>query len=143
MSVQNPAFSNQHIRELTDIFLNKSLELRDVWLSQISDAPSQDGSVHLNVLRWLSRTTLDIIGLAGFDYNFNATNPDAKKDAMSAAFQTAFQSGQAFTWFTLLQNRFPILRMIVSDVTSSSMHTLKLSSSRLLAKLRSRPRRRQ
>ncbi|KZS96686.1 cytochrome P450 [Sistotremastrum niveocremeum HHB9708] len=110
--VLNPAFSNQHIRELTDIFLTKSLELRDVWLSQISDAPSQDGTVHLNVLKWLSKTTLDIIGLAGFDYNFNATNPEAKRDDMSAAFQTAFQSGQAFTWFTMLSNRFPILRMI-------------------------------
>jgi len=60
--LKNPAFGIAQIRELTEIFIDKSIELRDVWTLE-SMKPETSGRI--DVLSWLSRTTLDVIGLAG------------------------------------------------------------------------------
>jgi hypothetical protein len=60
---KNPAFGAAHIRELTEIFVDKSRELRDVWAREIEKREDENGRI--NVLSWLSRMTLDVIGLAG------------------------------------------------------------------------------
>lgn len=58
----NRAFGTPEIRRLTHIFMEKSLELRDIWEEQIH---SQGGTANIDVMPWLNRVTLDIIGLAG------------------------------------------------------------------------------
>jgi hypothetical protein len=60
--LKNPAFGTAQIRELTEIFIDKSIELRDVWALE-SMKPEKNGRI--DVLSWLGRTTLDVIGLAG------------------------------------------------------------------------------
>jgi len=60
--LKNPAFGVAQIRELTGIIIEKSLELRDLWTSEIQK-PESDRRI--NALSWLSRMTLDVIGLAG------------------------------------------------------------------------------
>lgn len=60
--VMNPAFGNAQLRELTDIFLETSAALRDIWLSKTAEA---QGSVTINSLPWLTKATLDIIGKGG------------------------------------------------------------------------------
>jgi hypothetical protein len=65
----NPAFSASQIRELTSIFVDKSLELRDIWDAEIQN---QGGIVGvIDVLTWLNKTALDVIGLAGKGVNLN------------------------------------------------------------------------
>jgi hypothetical protein len=64
MCLQNPAFGAAQIRELTEIFVDKSLELRDAWDREIKRG-EHNGNGRINVLSWLSRMTLDVIGLAG------------------------------------------------------------------------------
>ncbi|KAF7314835.1 Cytochrome P450 [Mycena kentingensis (nom. inval.)] len=64
----NPAFGPAQIRGFTGIFWDKSIELRDAWNTQID---SGDGTT-LDVLSWMGRATLDIIGLAGFNYDFKS-----------------------------------------------------------------------
>ncbi|KAF8805907.1 cytochrome P450 [Phlegmacium glaucopus] len=60
--ILNPAFGPQQIRDLTEIFVEKALELRDIWRTEIA---KHDGIGPIECLSWMSRTTLDIIGLAG------------------------------------------------------------------------------
>jgi len=60
--IMNPAFGAPQIRELTEVFIEKAIELRDVWDSQIT---TEGGVARIDALSWLSRTTLDVIGLAG------------------------------------------------------------------------------
>lgn len=62
MFLKNPAFGAAQIRELTEIFVDKSLELRDIWAREIK---REENSERIDVLSWLSRMTLDVIGLAG------------------------------------------------------------------------------
>jgi len=78
---QNPAFGAAQIRELTEIFVEKALEvrsfirfwirietdpskLRDVWTADIQKAAKTQTKI--NVLSGLSKMTLDVIGLAGW-----------------------------------------------------------------------------
>ncbi|KAF4578374.1 hypothetical protein EYR36_000181 [Pleurotus pulmonarius] len=102
----NPAFGLIQTRYLTEIFIEKAIELRDVWASQIGE----NGSAQIDALSWMSRTALDVIGLAGFNYKFDALIGEPNE--LSQAFSTVFQSGVKFEIFSLLQNFFPPLRLI-------------------------------
>lgn len=62
-------------------------------------------------MSWLSKLTLDIIGRAGFNYDFHAMEPHAEHDELQAAFATIFSAGSAV--FRILQGRVPLLRLIV------------------------------
>ena len=61
----NPAFGAAQIRELTDIFVEKSIELRNAWESEVQKQDDSNQPPTIDVLSWLSRMTLDVIGLAG------------------------------------------------------------------------------
>ncbi|KAJ6547875.1 cytochrome P450 [Mycena sp. CBHHK59/15] len=62
--IVNPAFGAPQIRELTGIFVEKSIQLRDI---RAAEAAQGGGVARVKVLSWLSKATLDIIGLAGTD----------------------------------------------------------------------------
>jgi cytochrome P450 len=64
---------------------------------------------------WLSRMTLDVIGLAGFNYNFDALNANEKPNELNEAFTTITAAGQRPGIFAMLQARFPPLRLLPSD----------------------------
>ncbi|KAJ4499391.1 cytochrome P450 [Lentinula lateritia] len=99
--VMNPAFGVAQIRELTEIFVDESLHLRDIWLSQVG-LGADNGAVRVDVQSWLSRMTLDVIGRAGFNYRFNALD-STEPDELSKAFSVIFGISSRFTlWNDLL-----------------------------------------
>ena len=60
----SPGFSIQSIKALTPIFWRKALLLSKLWERDMLVAKTK--SMTIEVLEWLNRTTLDIIGEAGF-----------------------------------------------------------------------------
>lgn len=62
-----PAFHIRHIRELTGVFWDKSVELIDAMGKEVSE---KNGNVEFG--DWASRATLDIIGLAGMGHDFRS-----------------------------------------------------------------------
>ncbi|THV01377.1 cytochrome P450 [Dendrothele bispora CBS 962.96] len=107
--VMNPAFGAAQIRELTEIFFEKSLQLRDIWAAQVSQEGS---SAQLDVLSWLSRMTLDVIGLAGFNYKFDALSGEINE--LNKAFNTVFSATNRIDYWGILQALFPVLRILPS-----------------------------
>lgn len=110
--VLNPAFSSGHLKELTEIFLSKSQELRDILLGQMK-APSTPGvspSAKVDMLAYLTQATLDIIGLAGFGYNFDALY-DRQTD-MSEAIDAVLHSPGGIPVIQLLKMQIPLFRYI-------------------------------
>ncbi|KAI5899118.1 cytochrome P450 [Schizophyllum commune H4-8] len=83
--IMNPAFGPSQIRELTPVFLYLAEKLRDRWTRSLSD---EGGQARLNVLGELSLMTLDVIGRAGFGYDFNALDGEAESNELSRAFAT-------------------------------------------------------
>ncbi|KAM6500936.1 Cytochrome P450 [Amanita muscaria] len=107
--VMNPAFGTLQIRELTEIFMDKAIELRDIWAAEVAQT---DGETRIDALSWLSRMTLDVIGLAGFNYRFDALSSDPEKNELNKAFSTLFKSESGVPLISFLRGVFPALRIL-------------------------------
>ncbi|KAG9128435.1 hypothetical protein FRC07_012543 [Ceratobasidium sp. 392] len=130
--IMNPAFGSLQIRELLPVFWQKASQLKDIWLNLAK--LDSEGKTIVNVLPWLSRATLDIIGVAGFDYHFNSLEND-DKDELSVAFKKGFQSGQNLGVMAVLQGIFPIFQTISVDERSRGQAEASATMRRIGAKL--------
>jgi len=107
--IMNPAFSPGRVREQTDIFVEKAVQLRDIW---ITESVKQGGTGRVDVLSWLNKLALDIIGLAGFDYTIDALTD--QQSELNEAFD-ALKMGFQITTMSRLKAQFPILRLVRSE----------------------------
>lgn len=108
--IMNPAFGPAQIRELTEIFVEKAQKLCLFWRNEISKSGEP---ARIDVLNGLSKMTLDVIGLAGFNYEFDSLNIDGKPNELNQAFSVMFRSLEGFAIvFPLLKALIPPLRLI-------------------------------
>ncbi|KAN0094981.1 Cytochrome P450 [Tylopilus felleus] len=135
--IMNPAFGPAQIRALTYIFFAKAVQLRDVLSSEIAKNPAGTANgTRIDVVSWLNKTTLDVIGLAGFNYSFDALNADDKPNELNKALATMFGAGQTMSIFPILQARFPPLRLLPTDrarKTAIARHTMARVGNTLLS----------
>ncbi|KAJ7284064.1 cytochrome P450 [Mycena rebaudengoi] len=113
-SCGNPAFGAPQVAELTPIFVETSMQLRDIWEGQIAQ---QGGIARVDVLSWLGKATLDMIGLTGkfcFNYHFNAltASPKSTPDELDKAFGAILRAGTNMTPIRILQAWIPFFRFI-------------------------------
>ncbi|KAF9236876.1 cytochrome P450 [Melanogaster broomeanus] len=115
--ITTPAFGPARIRGLTSIVFAKAIQLRDVVSSEISKDPAASTTgACIDIVPWLTRTTLDAIGLAGFNYNFNALNANENPSQLHEAFTAVLDAVPAeFSIFPALQAWIPPLRLIPTD----------------------------
>ncbi|KAJ6606201.1 cytochrome P450 [Mycena vulgaris] len=128
---QNPAFGAPQVRELTGIFVEKSVELRDIWAAQASNS---GGTARVNILPWLSKATLDIIGLAGFNYNFNSLASEGASE-LGAAFASISRAGARMNPIRILQSWIPAFRIIVSHKIDATIDAAQKTMNRIGRKL--------
>ncbi|KAH9973187.1 cytochrome P450 [Lactifluus volemus] len=120
--VMNPAFE-------------KSLQLREIWADLASKSSRKDGRLRLDACSWLNKVTLDIIGLAGFNYAFNSLH--STDDAQNPIY-VSFRSVMSNTSFKLIyaaQVLFPIFRSIPtprSRAFERAFEEIRLVGSRLI-----------
>lgn len=70
-----PGFSTSSIKTLSPVFWCKALQLSKLWRAELEKKDVATSSIE--VLGWLERTTLDIIGQAGFGTDFDSlSHPD-------------------------------------------------------------------
>ncbi|VDC07230.1 unnamed protein product [Peniophora sp. CBMAI 1063] len=107
--VINPAFGPVQVRKFTEIFVEKSNELRDIWLDLAAKSTRKDGRVRVNAFSWMNKVTLDIIGLAGFGYEFDSLHrAEDDQDELYRAFSRTINSKRSP--FLFVQISIPILR---------------------------------
>ncbi|KAF7353977.1 hypothetical protein MVEN_01084200 [Mycena venus] len=130
--IMNPAFGAPQVRELTSIFMDTSIQLKDIWATL---AASNGGVARVEILSWLSKATLDIIGLAGFNYRINALGTDEKDtpDELAHAFESLVNAETNFSLLRFLQFRFPIFRRIAKNGFVKSQETMTRVGMKLLA----------
>ncbi|KAJ7183648.1 cytochrome P450 [Mycena filopes] len=109
--ILNPAFGVSQIRALTEVFVEKSIQLRDIWAQQATD---EKNGARIEVLTWMRRMTLDVIGQAGFNYQFHGLEPDHKPNELHSVFAALFHSPEAnrLARLRLSQAMVPILRLV-------------------------------
>ncbi|KAJ7100379.1 cytochrome P450 [Mycena epipterygia] len=118
---QNPAFGPAQVRGLTEIFVEKSIQLRDLWAAK---AVEGGGVTRVNVLPEFSTATMDIIGKAGFGYDFNALGADSKspRDELHEAFATISAAGERIGLMDILKAQLPLLRgVLIIDGAQATM----------------------
>ncbi|KAN0109020.1 cytochrome P450 monooxygenase [Russula decolorans] len=112
---QSPAFGPAQVRKFTSLFLEKSLELREIWVDLLSNSSRKDGKKSFDVYMWLNRVTLDIIGLTGFNYAFDSLHSSAEEkttnDTYRAIHSLMFRAGSPDILF-VIQLFFPMFRLI-------------------------------
>lgn len=136
--VAMPAFSIQTMRALVPLVFVKGAELKDKWLSIIHESGGKPEAGHLiNVCSWASRATFDVMGTAGFDYEFNAIQNEDNEllRAYVEMFEVAIsrQSGGWYSTFTLF---FPLLGKIYVSLSSLRLRVRCLLNLNSKTKLR-------
>ncbi|KAF7305283.1 hypothetical protein HMN09_00779400 [Mycena chlorophos] len=91
-----------------------SRRLRETWMSDIKKQQNTGASGTIEVFDGLRKMTLNVIGQAGFAYDFDALNPHGKSSELNDAFAELMHSPNAKfnvgAW--LLQSMVPILRLL-------------------------------
>ncbi|KAI0284849.1 cytochrome P450 [Russula brevipes] len=85
--IMNPAFFAPQLRTFLSLFQNSAYKLVQKWKEELIPADSS-GEPLVNVTGWLSRTTLDIIGEAGFGFHFGSL--DNVKTSLSEQYKNIF-----------------------------------------------------
>ncbi|KAJ7106844.1 cytochrome P450 [Mycena crocata] len=109
--ILNPAFGGAQIRDLTGIFIEKAIQLRDIWAHEVE---LQDGRARIDILSWLRRATLDVIGAAAFGYQFNTLDTSGKPNELNEALTTLFHGPHAALYSAIraMQGMHPLLALL-------------------------------
>jgi hypothetical protein len=98
-----------------------SLQLRDVLLDQITSAPTSTNpsgkpnpTNRFDILYYLYLTTLDIIGLSGFNYDFNTLRHGEEGNELAAMLHRV-NSIKNFQLMMFLKAFIPTMRLIKFD----------------------------
>jgi cytochrome P450 len=146
-----PAFTTQAVKGVAPIFFRKAEELRDLWDASLPDDFSKDFSssltspisateTTLDVAHWISRATFDVIGLAGFDYQFCSLQDESEEVylAYRQMFGIADKSPQLRG---LLQIYFPFIERVLPDeaarTTSRCLRVIRGAGRRLVEEKKS------
>jgi len=120
----NPSFSASAVRDMMPIFYDKAYDLKDKLSTLIDDelieaSPTpiipEDkvaGGRKIDIMRYLALCTLDVIGAAGFDYEFRGLKKP--NNELADAYRNMFQAGQSLTFFAVVQALIPLMDKIVS-----------------------------
>ncbi|KAG0081981.1 hypothetical protein BGZ92_011946 [Podila epicladia] len=96
----NPAFSHKHIKEMVPTMSRPAATLAKIWEGRVDSSEKQQ--TEFDITGDLGRATLDIIGLSGFGYDFQALT--VPNNELSRAYRELFDTSS---------NLVQILRMMV------------------------------
>ncbi|KAF7970683.1 hypothetical protein HWV62_23282 [Athelia sp. TMB] len=86
----NPVFSMRHLSAMVPIFYDIAGKLRDTIAAKVSKGPQE-----IDMLHWMARTALELIGQSGLGYSFDDlgenTQPNAYADAAKKFGPTIFK----------------------------------------------------
>ncbi|KAG5716767.1 Leukotriene-B(4) omega-hydroxylase 2 [Termitomyces sp. T112] len=118
--VATPAFSVQNLRALVPIVFRKGEELKERWSNMIAltsndHEKTSEETLRIDVCHWISRATFDVIGAAGFGYEFNAIKDETNElfCAYKEMFEVAISQGNASR--TLFNIYFPSISRLFPD----------------------------
>ncbi|KZT30178.1 cytochrome P450 [Neolentinus lepideus HHB14362 ss-1] len=89
----NPVFSAKHLREIVPIFLDVTYELRAVISNKI-----KSGVEEIDMLDWMKRTALELIGRAGLGHSFDVMQ-DGSIDEYGSSIKSLFPILYDFAMF--------------------------------------------
>ncbi|KAI0355907.1 cytochrome P450 [Trametes cingulata] len=92
----NPIFSVNHMRQIMPMFYDVGHKLRAAIVERVRTAPAE-----VDMLNWMGRTALELIGQAGFGYSFDPLKEDVTPDVYAEAIKAyvpALYDLSVFRW---------------------------------------------
>ncbi|KZV68237.1 cytochrome P450 [Peniophora sp. CONT] len=114
--IMNPAFGTAQIRRLHEVFVDKAADLRELWKGEILD---QGGRGHMNIVDGLGRATLEVIGVAGFNYQLGSLSSAEETNELNHAFRATFKNPPKFSFIRVIMEMFPLLDFFPSERTKN------------------------
>ena len=112
-----PTFAPAQMKQLAHAFLDKSYELKEKLLAEVEEGKGKD----IDVAKWNGRVTVDIIGMAGFDYDFEAIRNEGSallegwnKSLAASAKGGGWLAMLQFTGVSLPSSRFLVGRFAIT-----------------------------
>ncbi|CAG8489202.1 12875_t:CDS:2 [Ambispora leptoticha] len=107
--LMTPVFAFANIKEMIPIFAKPLHTLKKLWIELLEN--NKDGKeIQIDIMSFMSKATLDVIGLIGFDYQLNALTGN---DELTSAYKMAFGTENIPNmFFRILSNHFPIFRKL-------------------------------
>nr|GAT45766.1 cytochrome P450 [Mycena chlorophos] len=136
--IMGSAFSYAQVKQFTNIFFSKSLELRDIWIAELS----AEERTEIDVFVWMNRLTLDTIGLAGFDHDFDSLQVAGVPGSHAEELLQAVRDLFTFNFYTvsfMIQLFFPLARLFptkLSRVSSTAIETIRRVGLQMIAEKR-------
>ncbi|KAF0546601.1 cytochrome P450 [Gigaspora margarita] len=118
--MMNPAFSFANTKEIVPIVVRISHQLKEIIMNQIGD--KKEERITINSL--ISKATLDIIGLVGFNYELNSLTT---KSELAEAYDEITNTNKSY-WdvlIILLSGYFPFVRKIPITSNIRFMNAIK------------------
>ncbi|GLB40230.1 putative cytochrome P450 family protein [Lyophyllum shimeji] len=119
-----PAFSIAHLRNMTPIFFDVAHKLRAGIAAKVASGPRE-----IDMLRWMSRTALELIGRSGLGRSFDTLADDSDTHPYSVSVKQLIPTAFHFFFIrvyllpTLVKIGTPKLRRFVVDMVAESFWT--------------------
>ncbi|CAG8598347.1 17170_t:CDS:2 [Racocetra fulgida] len=130
--LMSPLFAYANIKEMLPTIVQAGHRLKDIWIKQIGNEKSK----RITVTELIPKTTLDIIGLVGFNYEFNSTTSESE---LAQAYNALANNTNSSIYLALLRF-FPSLRKIPTSHNNKQLNSIKTinnTTERLIAEQRS------
>ncbi|KAJ7475709.1 cytochrome P450 [Mycena latifolia] len=122
----NPVFSTAHLRQMVPVFLGVGKKLRAVLESKVQRGPQE-----VDLVIWMSRTALELVGQAGLGHSFDPLTSDEVPPYITSVKQATIAQGRItlatqyiFPWAVKIGSpRFR--RFIVDIVPWKDFHTAR------------------
>ncbi|KAF6748132.1 cytochrome P450 [Ephemerocybe angulata] len=136
----NPVFSVGHMKEMTPVFYNVVRKLENSIKQQITQGKTEvrrpdsmrTDFVALNksidILSWMTRTALELIGQSGFGYSFDSLKPDSTQHPFGVSLKNLFESllARVFIWPWVVNIGSPSFqRAVVNALPWKGLHDVR------------------
>ncbi|CAJ0650557.1 5296_t:CDS:2 [Entrophospora sp. SA101] len=120
--MMNPAFSFTNLKEMVPTIINVTNKLNDMLNDVIGN---QDEKLIVNINSYISKATLDIIGLVGFQYEFNSLSSE---NELAAAYDEIFNPKITFMNFLLMviSDKFKWIRYLPFEANIKLINSVKI-----------------
>ncbi|CAG8504066.1 9573_t:CDS:2, partial [Racocetra fulgida] len=116
--MMNPLFAFANIKEMFPMFVQAGHKLKDIWMKQIDNRKEEK----ITITTVISKITLDVIGLVGFDYEFNSTTSESE---LVQAYNSLINVNPPLLYLALL-DLFPFIRKVPNPYKAQFINSVKI-----------------
>ncbi|KAF0532603.1 cytochrome P450 [Gigaspora margarita] len=132
--MMTPSFSFTNIKEMFPTFVQAGNKLKDIWMKQIGIKKEE----RITITDLIPKITLDVIGLIGFNYEFNSTTSSSE---LAQAYKVIFSRNPPPAYVALV-DLFPIIRKLPIPYNNKFYDAVKIVndiSEKLIAEQKNSP----